>query len=494
MPVNTPHPDYIEFSPKWKRCRDTFDGQDAVKAERTAYLPMLGGAVPSPKSNAVYEAYLYRATFFNAVAPTVVGLTGAAFMRPLSVENVPDFAKAALDDVTLNGHPLEQFARSLVGQVVSPGRAGVLVDMPANPSSETRPYWVIYRAEQIINWRGIVVNGQTITTMVVLLESAAEVDPADVFVMKPKRQYRVLQLVNGIYTVTIWTQNPEKADEYVAGTPIQPMRRGDPMDFIPFVFVGPEGTTERVSDPPLMALVDTNLAHYLTMADLKWGEHFTALPTPVITGTATDAEVHIGSSEALILTDPQAKAFFMEFTGEGLAALRTSEQETRKMMATLGGRVLSDTGEGAAETATEVKLKHSGGHASLTNIAQSCSQALSRAVAWTIWWRSTETKVPIDAKITLSTEFFPTKMSPDELAKLTAALQDGSISFETFFHNLQEGGVYAPGTTLEEERARIEKAAADALKKQQEVMKAMAGDPPEPEPDPAVNLPPIEDE
>jgi len=471
MPVDTRHPDFANHEAKWQRCRDTFEGQDAVKGARTVYLPRLGGQEPSDDS--VYDAYLQRAQYFNAVAPTVVALTGAVFQKNFSIDNVPESVSGDIfEDVTMSGDSLEMFARSLVGQVIHPGRAGVLVDLPVEGG--LRPLWSIYRAEQIVNWRGRVVKGQTISSLVVLKETDEEVDPADEFVVKLKTRYRVLQLIDDTYTVSLYTELANKKNEFILSDRFTPTRRGLTMDFIPFVFVGPEGITDHVSDPPLLALVDLNIQHFMTMADLKWGEHFTALPTPVISGTSTDAKVHIGSTEALIMENPAAKAYFLEFAGTGLGSLRESEKETRNMMASIGARLMENTGP--EQTAEEARIQHSGETASLVNIAKSCSAALSRAVQWTIWWMSTETVVPTDAAVKLSTDFLPVKMTPDELAKLMLAWQGGAISFETFFHNCQEGGIYPPDTTLEVEKQRLdtEKEAAqaeadEALRKQAEL-------------------------
>lgn len=481
MPVNTQHPDYRDKLAKWTRCRDAFAGQDAVKAKRETYLPRLGG---QDIGDSVYDAYLYRAQFFNATAPTVVALTGAVFQKPMSTDKIPQSVMDMMEDVTLSGTSLEMFARELVGQVVSPGRAGILVDFPVDGGD--RPYWNLYRAESIVNWRGVIVNGQTIATMVVLKEVEERIDPADRFTVTVHDQYRVLQLIGGIYTVEIWRENPTKGgkEAFVLVDTFYPTRRGASLDFIPFVFVGPENITDHVSDPPLIGLVDLNFAHYLTMADLKWGEHFTALPTPVITGASTDVKVHIGSTEALILDNPQADAKFLEFAGTGLGSLRTSEMETRKMMASIGARLLENPGP--AMTATEASITHSGETASLVNISKSCSAALSRAVQWTIWWTSTETKVPTDALVKLSTDFAAVKLTPDALAKLMLAWQGGAISFETFFYNCQEGGIYPPDTTLADEKARLDSEAEEARKLAEEEMKrtaALGGN----------TLPPIDD-
>lgn len=461
MPVNTPHDDYTAHEAKWKRCRDTFDGQDAVKAARTDYLPALSAAIDDDsEATAAYNSYLFHAQFFNGVAPTVVALIGAVFLKSMRWENVPAPTEKLFTDVTRNGVTLEQFSRDMVGQVVHPGRYGVLVDMPAEarPGVIARPYFIGYRAEDIVNWRAVAVAGQLQTVLVVLRETDVAPKADDPFVMEPVVRYRELSLRDGRYTVQLWRKSEgssNEGDKWVEdGPPITPLRRGDPLPFIPFTFVGPEGTTPGISDPPLMSLVDVNLGHYLNSADYEWGCHLTALPTPVISGVSGNPVIHIGSSRALVFEDAQASAKYLEFSGSGLSALKDAMTEKRTQMAALGGRVLENPQVSA--TATEIRMRHAAEHASLTNIAQSCSQALSNAVRWMAWWMGTDTQPDENLAILLNQDFMAIDISAEELKAAMLAWQSGAISFEQFFQRLQRGGFYAPGTTIEDEQARIE--------------------------------------
>jgi len=485
MPVDTPNEEYRKYTLKWSRCRDTFDGADAVKSKRETYLPVLGGQEITPEQKAAYDSYLFHAIFFNAVAPTVTALTGAVFMKPMSLEKIPKPIEELFTDITMAGQTLEQFARDMVGQVVHPGRYGVLVDLPQEPSANPRPYVVAYRAEQIINWRTAVIDGEKVPTMVVLKETDAEATD-DRFVDKVVDRFRVLELVAGIYTQTLWSESPTKKGEYIEGPTLIPTRRGEPLTFIPFTCVGPEGVIWEISDPPLMALTDMNLSHYLTMADLEWGSHWTALPTPVLSGVSDDTPVYIGSSRAIKLQDPNAKASYLEFTGQGLGALRENEKAKRLMMASLGGRLLDETGLQPA-TATEVLIRHSGEHASLLTIAMSCGQALSRVVQWMSWWLTQDTEIDKDPTVGLSTDFYPVKMTPDELSKLMLAWQANAISYETFFAALQDGGIYPPGTTLEDEKARIDAESEEAAQKALEIAQAQVGNDNQGDPIPELN-------
>ena len=151
MAVDTPSPEYEAALPRWQRCRDCFEGSDAVKARATAYLPALEGHQVSSQK---YDAYKTRAVFYNATARTVAGLLGSVF-RAAPSWTFPASIEDDLEDVTLMGRPLVSFALMAFNELLVTGRVGVQVDMPKQPAAgaTTRPYWVLRRAEDILSWR-----------------------------------------------------------------------------------------------------------------------------------------------------------------------------------------------------------------------------------------------------------------------------------------------------------------------------------------------------
>jgi hypothetical protein len=70
-----------------------------------------------------------RALFYNATQRTIDGLTGLLFIKPPVME-YPQAIEAQVNDVTMSGVNLHQFAEMVAEQVVMLGRAGVLVDHP----------------------------------------------------------------------------------------------------------------------------------------------------------------------------------------------------------------------------------------------------------------------------------------------------------------------------------------------------------------------------
>ena len=454
--VTTTHPEYDSLRDQWMRCRDCSEGSDTVKSRKTKYLPSLDSH-KKEGGNDKYANYLMRALFYNATGRTIQGLSGSIFQKAPAVTLFSKDTEEDIKDITLTGEPLEMFAFNATKEFLITGRYGILVDMSSEESTMSRPYWVGYRAENIINWRYERMGGKTVLILLVLREFVDKPEEGDdCFCVDQIEQYRVLKLVGGVYTQQVYRETGENKmglgrKEFVPGPVIIPQRRGKALDFIPF------SLPWSVNQPPLINLVDVNLAHYRANADLKHGLHFTALPTPWVSGQSGDTSkpLSIGSGTAWAL-EAGGKAGMLEFTGQGLGAIREDLLDMQKLMATLGARILEDAPK-YAETATAVSMRHAGDYSTLRALAQVVEQQLAFALKTHCWWMEdykSITDVPCD--IQLNKLFFDRSMSADELRALLLALQGGAISYKTFYGRLAETGWSREAISAEAELLEIE--------------------------------------
>lgn len=474
MAVDTKRKEFADMRGKWERCRDVIAGEDAVKAKGPTYLPMLGG-----QNVGEYDAYKLRATFYEGVKLTRDALVGLVMKKPPDVDSLPTPAEALVKDITLDDTPLAAFAQAQLEEVLGVGRYGIFIDMPRGGWSSSgeapapvpapdsgepvnrppRPYLVPYRTEQIINWRKSIVNGDSVLSLVVLQEEV-EVDKGD-FDYECVTQWRVLQLQGGVYTVTVFRRKDNKSTgEFVVHEPpVAPLRRGKTLDFIPFIPVRATGLQPEPVEPPLLGMVDVSLSLYRTDADLEHGCHWTALPTPVLSGVNSADPIRIGSGTAITLP-VGGEAKMLEFSGSGLAALEARSDKKIDRMATLGARILeTDESSAGKETATGVKARQGSSQARLKTVAITSSQALTKAMRIMCWWAGFTNDVN-DEKIvvTLNANFAETNLTPEEVKTRLLAVQAGQMSPETFYDALAKGGWARPGITYEQERADIEAA------------------------------------
>lgn len=450
--VTTEHEVYRALKEKWSRCRDCVAGSDAVKSRGVKYLPALDSHKRAPEK---YSEYVLRALFYNAMGRTVVGLAGSIFQKAPTIE-VEGPTEEHIKDITLTDEPLDMFALEVTKEYLVTGRYGILVDMSTEEAVEPRPYWVGYPAEDIINWRFKKMGGDQELNFVVLREWMDQIEPKDEFTSKLTVQYRVLRLSDdGIYTQQVYRptsdQTDYSGDKFAAGPVMTPERKGNPLNFIPFVLPW------AVNTPPLIDLVDVNLSHYRGSADLKHGLHYTALPTPWVSGYSGEPgkPLQIGSGTAWSL-DKDGKAGMLEFTGAGLEAIRLDLQEMQRMMATLGARLLQDPPR-YAETALSVSMRHASDYATLRTIAQIVEQQITWALKIHAWWLNTDELVAERPEnVELNKTFHDQSLTADELRALLLALQSNSISYKTFYARLYNTGWMREGVDDEQELRDIE--------------------------------------
>lgn len=458
MPANTTHPDYDARKGQWARCRAAVAGQDAVHDGKQAYLPRL-----SEQTDAEYDAYRTRTPWYGATGRTLDGLVGMIFRSAPRFE-APAALKVFAEDITLGGVTLDGIARDVTEEVLQMGRIGLLVEYPqvaeqpnnlaAASAMNLRPYVTVYKTEHIVNWKLARVNNAMQPVLIVLQESY-DVD-GDEFESKTATQYRALILGAAGYLQRVYREQGEKKEWVQFGGDVVPLKGGAPLTAIPFYPFGPRALSMEMQQSPLLDLVDLNLSHYRTAADLEHGAHFTGLPTPFIAGMTQEVDasgiaqpIRIGSSTAIVSGDPAASATYMEFTGQGLGALERLMDRKEKQMAALGARMLAPEKAGV-EAADTLSMRHNGEDSVLAGIAVLVAYGITEMLTFMGEWAG----IAGELKYTLNTDYLPKGMSAQDIAALVAAWQQGAISYQTLFAKLQQGEVIAADVTEEEEQAR----------------------------------------
>jgi len=452
MPVDSTHPEYDAAAPKWSRMRDVISGQDAVHKAGVKYLPKL-----ADQSSDEYESYKLRTPWFGATSRTIDALHGLMFRKAPTIE-APEGLSAALEDVTLTGQSADEFVSVMAREVLEVGRVGAMVDFPrvqgaqltrgAAEAGGVRPFATVYKAESIINWRTERVANRQVLSLVVLSESATVSD--DGFAVETVQQLRVLRLEGGVYVQDVYRQTAAGFELFESVTPTA---NGRPLTFIPFVIVGPEHVGVEMSDPPMIDMADLNLSHYRTTADLEHGAHFTGLPTPFLSGVQLEPseKIRIGSTVAIVSPNPEARASYLEFSGQGLGALERLIDRKEGQMAALGASMLAPQRK-VAEAAQTHEMRTAQETSVLADVANSVGKAFTQVLQWVAQWSG----VSGDVSCSLSTDYVVTRMTGQDLSALMGMWQAGGISRQTLFWNLQQGELVQQGRTLEDEVADIE--------------------------------------
>ena len=457
--VRATHPDYDRLAPYWDDCRTAASGQRAMHKAGTRYLDRL-----VEESDAQFTARVKRSNFFNGTWRTIAGLKGMAFRVDPTAE-LPAGIETLASDITLSGVDLNAFASNVVEEVLEVGRVGILVEHPQRPDNveaitlalaETmglRPTLQFYQAEAIRNWRYTRVNNAWVLAMVTLCESHPTNE--DEFGHDCEDRYRVLDLDGGgYYRQRVYRITSDGKDELVEG-PTYPLMNNKPIPYVPFITVGATGRGDAIDEPPLIDLVDANIALYQVNSDRRHGLHFTGLPTAVVSGYIPEnenAKLHVGSTAAWIFPDPNAKASYLEFTGQGLGASKDMSLELKQEMAMLGARMLADESRTGSETLGGTQIKHQGENSMLGEIAGHVSGAMEWALGVFGQWAGQTGKVMFQ----INRQFLPVPMGPQELTALVAAWQSGAVSEQELFAKLQQGEVIDSGKAFDDHQAEVE--------------------------------------
>lgn len=465
MPVNKTKHEYDKYLDIWKKCRDAAEGQEVIHEQGSVYLPKLTG-----QTSKEYKSYVDRALYYNATQRTIDAMTGLLFRKDPNL-SLPSAMDDWISNIDFNGNDLKSFAEDLAEEVITVGRYGLLVEYPnVNVVREgdelsqkdfednnIRPFFAKYVAESIINWRTKTVNNQSILSMVVLKEQIEEPSVNDEFDTNSQTVYRVLDLdeETGSYRQRLFLDNTLN-NNFTLLSEIYPTKNGENLKFIPFFIVSANGLENDIKKPPILDLVNVNISHYRSTADLEHGAHFTALPTAVITGHSPEKDSDpkkIGAATAWILSEQDAKVSFLEFTGTGLNALEKRIDKKEQQMATLGARMLASE-KASSETYETHLIKRQGENSALSSIAQSVSDAILSALTVAADWSGYGDLANME--YTINKDFIPKKMSSVDLLALLQTYQSGALPFEEFVRNLQEGEIIDSEKTPEEIRNAID--------------------------------------
>lgn len=473
MPVDTKHHQYGVHAGIWQKCRDVANGQEAMqdKLRREEYLPKLKN-----ESEPDYLKRLARTTLFNATWRTIAALVGMLMRKDPQVK-VSASAEPFLADVTQSGLTLKDVTKIVATESLTVGRVGLLVDYPeADPDEEMtvaqaqerglRPKMAVYMVEDIINWSCGWVNGRFQLTRVVLAENYCCDDPDDEFVTVSSPRWRVLDLYpeggydaewqpigQFVMRVRLYEKCTDQKTDQQLGDDVFPLMNGAKIPEITFVFISSDTLRADVELPPLIDLVNMNISHYQSTADVEHGAHKTALPQPYVIGVdnAVPSTFYMGGGDIWTLPPVEGAAFGMlEYSGQGLEAIETRLQRKEAQMAVLGARMLEDQKKGV-ETAEVAAMHRSGEQSALTTQGDTIDAGMTRALSWFDKWAGGSG----DVEFKTNKDYLPTQLSAQDITALMGAWQAGGLSSQALFDNFQAGGVIGDTLTFDEHEAQL---------------------------------------
>ncbi len=463
--ITDTHEEYDCSMPKVKRSRDCVDGTDAIKEATTDYFPALTGEIPlihGAESSVTYyvqgqdgalhprnytESPLYGqyekriglAAVYEATDKTLDALAGA-LLRTETQPTVPDSILPHLDNIDLAGTPYQAFKHQASQEELEAGRYGVLVDWS---SEQGRPFWRPYETEQIDNWLYGIVNGQKVLVQVKLKETLTERSSSG-FGGEAMERYRVLELnAAGQVEVTVYTkrkqdQNGLAKTVWQKDGPVLLTRQGVPLTEIPFVCFGRLDLDLCPQKPPLLGIADLQLDHYRLDGNVKWAIQVGCMGALFVAGdgdSRSPKPYYYGGTVNRL--DQGATVEFVTLPPEMVDRALQKQDSDKQEMALMGARMLLAP-KREAETAEASLIQRDGESASLSMISRALSAALTKCLQYHAMWMGIEDKTIGDE---LSRDFFPHRLTPQEIAAQLDMVNQGRMSVETFLENMYSGQI-----------------------------------------------------
>lgn len=433
--IKTLHPALTsERRAEWELMRDAMDGESAIKAKVERYLPKPGGFKTSPDEAALYDAYRFRATFPEILAPSVAAMIGIVHGKEIKIE-MPDAMAFLWEDADGNGLPLEAFHRRITRELLVIGAYAVLADAPEGGGD---PFLVGYSRDALINWDRDwwVVDETTIRR--------------NGFVWKQLERYRVFQLGPTGYEQALY-EAPSYAMQDVTirglGGAILPR--------IPFVVGTARDLSPRIEAPPLIGVARAALGIYQLSADYRWQLYMSGQETLVAINGDAPAAIGAGVVHQMMGGEgmtPELK--YVSPTCSGIEAHKTAIGEMREQAVQAGARMIDQSR--AQESGEARRMRFASEMATLTSVALNSCALLERSLRNVAMLMGLGEAAEDSIVVTPPTDLLDSTITPAEAEAMMRVWQAGGMSWETYYAAMQRGGIMSPERDAKEEYALID--------------------------------------
>lgn len=450
MGIDVVHPQVMKRMPQWNLIRDFVEGEMTIKSKGETYLPRKSG-----QDDETYYKYKARAKCPDYTEQALNTMHGMIFKRA-PVVMIPDSEELAkcLENFDREGHTFYQASSNSCYDNLQTCFGGLLVDMPNDTRVVTeydaqafgiRPYCKYYSAEDVMDWRCESIDG-VMKLSFVKLKELVEVSSGINFTHEYKTQYRILSLDdNDFYNVSVWYDAIDKenghSDLVCKMEPIYPKMNGTMMRFIPFEFL----PYKDASKPLLYGVAELNKHYYMQSADYENGVHLTTLPSAVITGFSSDEAIRMGEDIAIMIPEPDAKAYTVQFAGEGLDHSERAIAATQEQIGILGTRSISPD-KAMSETSDAAKIHRQGENAKLATYARDISEVYTRVLNIMARWLGVKGRCSVQFNIDYSSNGF----DPNMLNAIANLSREGKFPVPLIYESLRRTELIPNTMTLED--------------------------------------------
>lgn len=461
--VSTEHPKYQGLVARRRAFAAVAGGTWSMREAGKAVLR------PFPQERD-YDARLQASTIDGIVKGGIESLTGAVFAGEINTSGVVTALTQYLDNIDNRGNTFSVFAREAF-EAAFDGCSVILADMPmvddegrqiqaiygaeADRRLGLRPYLVLYRAADVINWRYRVNPVTKVTELSMLVVRVVSEEPDGDFGTAMVTRYSVWRLDGNRVVWERWEKAGEK-DEYMiaaTGTLANATR-------IPARVVG-----SLTDEPKLLVETDLEIKVFQKESSFDTVEHLQGSPTFYTKGYEGEDTLCVGADVHLKLpTDGDAG--YVKLDAGGHESLKATIDAIK---AEIKARLNYTVTEAVAEkTATQANIEERDKQSRLVVWAEQLKDALEGALDDMAMLINApqENKIEMVSVWSLASERNLASVDQNSINGIVALYSEGLISRETILAELERAGLLGEGVTAEEELRRIESDEAAAAERQ----------------------------
>lgn len=466
---------YQRSLPRWQKCRDVYQGTEAIRAGMTKYLPRFAG-----ETLALYDARRTIAGFFNGYERAIDATVGLLVEpEPALGQDMPAKLVQMWENADGSGTHGAVLCRHLCTAAMVDGFAGLFVEYPrandpridrskaslaATIALETgaeldaadvealglRPYFLIMKADEVLPVYETV-NGTR--TLVLFIRREQVTQRIGRFGFETVTRYRVYELRGGQVFFELWQV------DHAGGTP-RPVEGPTLMRNLTGIPWAPLAIGKKLGEneykPTMLDLADLNITHHRIATGILSLEEQAFVPTPVRIGCPPDAN---GNYPALVTGPsntievpmtpgmPPEPVYYLSPTVDVLEPGMKSLETCKAEMGAMGAQFLTPEPK-AQETAEAHRIDASAERATIGSASRVFQDCLEAAFGFAGQYIQEAA-----GSVAVNKDFLGEGIDPQMVAQWTATYLAGGYSLSEYRYLLQNGDL--PETFDPEDTADI---------------------------------------
>lgn len=446
--VATPSAVYDYMHRQWSLVEDLRGGTEVMRARGRARLPQEPRESPEAYSNRLQRTFL-----FNLYKRTLYAITGLAFVKSVSVDNVPPELEYLEHNADGTGRSLTELCYDFTIDAVHYGKTHALCDFPQVDSQEMshaqfmqsgyRPYITHINPRNLIGWRSTDTVGIPVLQQVRVTES--KIAPSDINEYADKTVYYVRVFKPGSVEVHEYDPEFENASYQI----IDDISQSIP--YIPITTAYGNKTGFMEATPAMMDLAWINLRHYQSSSDQNNILHVARVPFLFASGFDEGEleNAEIGASRMIVSSNPDSDIKHVEHSGKAIGAGRQDLIDLENQMAALGADMLVSKGV-SRMTATARRLDQNESMSTLQLALRSVENMVEQLYKIAGDW------IGVDASNVVCSigEDMSVANEPNPTNALKTLLDTGLLTDKQVVESAKRQGILASNFNLAEDRPR----------------------------------------